>query len=77
MCRSQERKTKGVLSHRELTEKLVDQMLAKKTPRDINNRPIVKILEQVAELAMQNPFPVTLDLWERNQVSGHIAKKWN
>lgn len=71
------RKTKGVLSHRELTEKLVNQMLAKKTPRDINNRPIVKILEQVAELAMQNPFPVTLDLWERNQVSGHIAKKWN
>lgn len=71
------RKTKGVLSHRELTEKLVDQMLTKKTPRDINNRPIVKILEQVAELAMQNPFPVTLDLWERNQVSGHIAKKWN
>lgn len=64
------------LSHKELAEKLVDEMLAKKTPRDIGNRPIVKILEQVAELAMYNPFPTTLDVWERNQVSGHIAKRW-
>lgn len=71
------RKTGRGLSHKELAEKLVDEILAKKTPRDIGNRPIVKILDQIAELAMQNPFPITLDLWERNQVSGHIAKKWN
>ena len=71
------RKASGPLSHRELAEKLVDEMLAKNAPQDIENRPIVKTLEQVAELAMQNPFPVTLDVWERNQVSGHIAKKWN
>jgi len=69
------RKAGRGLSHKELAEKLVDEMLAKKTPRDIGNRPIVKILEQVAELAMYNPFPTTLDVWERNQVSGHIAKR--
>lgn len=71
-----ERKTGGGLSHKELAEKLVDEMLAKKAPRDIDNYPIVKILDQVAELAIHNPFPTTLDLWERNQISGHIAKKW-
>ena len=71
------RKASEPLSHRELAEKLVDEMLAKNASQDIENRPIVKTLEQVAELAMQNPFPVTLDVWERNQVSGHIAKKWN
>ena len=71
-----ERKTGRGLQHKELAEKLVDEMLAKKAPRDIDNRPIVKTLDQVAELAMLNPFPVTLDLWERNQVSGYLAKKW-
>ena len=71
-----ERKTGRGLQHKELAEKLVDEMLAKKTPRDIDNRPIVKTLDEVAELAMLNPFPVTLDLWERNQVSGYLAKKW-
>lgn len=70
------RKTGRSLQHKELAEKLVDEMLAKRTPRDINNRPIVRTLDQVAELAMHNPFPITLDLWERNQASGHIAKKW-
>ena len=71
------RKTGRGLSHKELAEKLVDEMLAKNTRRNIDNRSIVKTLEQVAELAMRNPFPATLDMWKRNQVSGYLAKKWN
>ena len=70
------RKTGRGLSHKELAEKLVDEMLAKRAPRDIDNCPIVKTLDQVAELAMLNPFPVTLALGERNQESGISQRKW-
>ena len=68
-------KTGGDIPKLQLTERLVDRMLVAKPRRRVDSRPIVNILERVINMALQNPFPVTLGVWERNQSSKLLSKK--
>ena len=70
-----ERKTGGGLPKPKLAKQLVNGMLAKESRRKVNNRPIVKILERVIQLAARNPLPTMHDVWERNQFSKYLSKK--
>jgi len=59
----------------ELNEILIKYMLSEQAKRRIGNRPIVKVLERVLRLATRNPFPITREDWEHNQVSKYFGKK--
>lgn len=58
-----------------LADVLVEKMLSAKSRRQIRNRPIVKALHRVAELAIRNPFPTRQEIWEKNQASRILARK--
>lgn len=54
---------------------LAATMLAATSRKAIGNRPIVKALERVVALAVNNPFPVMDHIWRANQASKVLAKK--
>ena len=58
-----------------LSKTLVEAMLSPSSRRKIENRPLVETLERVARLAMQNPLPTMLEVWEKNQASKHLGKR--
>jgi len=58
-----------------LAELLIGLMLSSKSRRKIENRPIVKVLKRVANLAFRNPLPTMHEIWEKNQASKHLGKK--
>jgi hypothetical protein len=58
-----------------LNEILVDDMMSPNSRRKIENRPIIKVLVKVAELASKNPFPTMHEIWEKNQESTYLGKK--
>ena len=58
-----------------LSDVLTDIMLSPGSRRAIGNRPIVRVLQRVVKLAIQNPFPVMQEIWEKNQASKVLAKK--
>ena len=58
-----------------LADELVEKMLSSQSRRQVRDRPIVKVLRRVAELAIRNPFPTRQEIWEKNQASRILAKK--
>ena len=50
-----------------LAERLVEIVVAPETRRRPANRPVVKFLQRVHREALRNPFPLTQDVWRRNQ----------
>jgi len=54
---------------------LVDTMMLPKTRRNIENRPIIRTLNQVERLATRNHLPTTLRTRDANQASGFLARK--
>ena len=68
------RETGRDLSKPELAKQLVDGMLAEGAPRKVEKRPIVNTLQCVIKLANRNPFPISFDIWKRNQASKLLAK---
>ena len=58
-----------------LIEILVRNMMSPNAKRAIENRPIIKILNKVKNLAALNHLPTTHELWEINQASKHLGKK--
>lgn len=58
-----------------LADLLVAQMLSSDSPRRLENRPLVKTLRRVVNLAARNPLPVTESIWKSNQQSRIVAKK--
>ncbi len=58
-----------------LNEILVEHMLSPNSRRKIENRPIIKVLERVAQLAARNPLPTMYKIWEENQASKYLGKK--
>jgi len=57
-----------------LTEELTKLMLSPKSRRRIATRPIVKLLDRIARLALRNPLPHRLETWELNQTSTYLGK---
>lgn len=57
-----------------LGKELVQFMFSTKANRRPENRPIVKFLEKVCNLATTNHQPNRSDLWKYNQLSGHLGK---
>ena len=58
-----------------LIEILVRNMMSPSAKREIENRPIIKTLNKVKNLAARNHLPTTHGLWEINQASKHLGKK--
>ena len=58
-----------------LGDALFNRMQSPASRRAAAGRPIVRVLHQVAELAMKNPFPVMQEIWAKNQASKMLAKK--
>ena len=58
-----------------LSKILVRIMLSPAAKRNVENRPIVKILNRVRRLAVRNPLPSTQWLWEANQSSSFLGKR--
>ena len=70
-----EGKTQYGLEKIKLAKILVRNMLSPSTRRKHENRRIIRILEKVAQLAVQNPFPTMHEIWEINQSSKFLGKK--
>ncbi|RLB20957.1 MAG: hypothetical protein DRG71_08980 [Deltaproteobacteria bacterium] len=68
-------KTHYGLKKIKLSEILVEHMLSPNSRRKIGNRPIIKVLERVAQLAARNPLPTMYKIWEENQGSKYLGKK--
>jgi len=68
-------KTHYGLQKIKLSEILVEHMLSPNSRRKIGNRPIVKVLTRVANLAARNPLPTMYKIWEENQASRYLGKK--
>jgi hypothetical protein len=58
-----------------LAEVLVARMTSSDSQRRLENRPLVKTLRRVVNLAARNPLPVTESIWKTNQESRVVAKK--
>ena len=54
----------------ELAKLLIDTMVSPESRRKIENRPIVKVLEQITRRAVRNPLPVSEEDRAINQRSG-------
>ncbi len=70
------KQTGSGLSKVQLLKVLVDQILAhpkKEFEAGKPKRPLTKLIRQVLELAALNHQPVTSEIWERNQRSGHLG----
>ena len=59
-----------------LSEILVENMMLPNSPRRIEERPIIKILEEVRRLAARNPFPISEEHSEVNQDSELLGEKY-
>ncbi|MCY4641500.1 MAG: hypothetical protein OXC41_02205 [Gammaproteobacteria bacterium] len=70
-----ENKAQYGLQKIKLAEILVRNMLSPSTRRRHENRPIIRVLEKVSKLAVQNPFPTMHETWEINQSSKFLGKK--
>ncbi|HHL39906.1 MAG TPA: hypothetical protein ENJ37_05320 [Deltaproteobacteria bacterium] len=68
-------KTHYGLQKIKLSEFLVEHMMSPSSRRKIENRPIVKVLERVRQLADDNLFPTMHKIWEDNQASNYFGKK--
>lgn len=68
-------KTNYGLQKIKLADLLIESMLSPNSRRKIKNRPIIKVLERVANLASHNPFPTRHETWEKNQASTYFGKK--
>jgi len=68
-------KTNYGLNKIKLNEILVEYMLSPNSRRKIENRPIIKILKRVVNLAVRNPLPTMHKIWEENQASKYFGKK--
>nr|VFK26953.1 MAG: hypothetical protein BECKMB1821G_GA0114241_102426 [Candidatus Kentron sp. MB] len=53
-----------------LNEILIEYILSDSLHRKIEDRPIIQVLRQVADLAGRNPFPTSNESWEFNQSCG-------
>ena len=69
------KKTDYGLQKIKLSEILVKNMMSTSDKCDIENRPIITILNKVEHLASRNPLPVTQELWSVNQESAFFGKK--
>ncbi len=58
-----------------LVDELLDIMLSGRARKAVKNRPIVRVLRKVVELAVRNPFPVMQEIWLKNQASKVLAQK--
>jgi len=58
-----------------LSEVLVDGMLSSQTKRKTANRPIIKTLRRVIDLAKLNRFPTMQETSDLNQASKYLGKK--
>lgn len=56
-----------------LAKELSSYLFSPSSRRKIANRPLVKILERVADLAAMNPFPTMQESWEYNQNSSYLG----
>lgn len=63
------------LNKTRLAEVLVENMLSKAARKKPKNRPIIQTLERVTKMAMRNPLPTMLEVWETNQQSRYLGKK--
>lgn len=68
-------KTGRKLDKVKMSTLLAERMLAPSSRRKINNRPLVKTLERVANLASRNWLPSMQGEWIENQASKHFGKK--
>ncbi|WBF66608.1 hypothetical protein LN040_12830 [Desulfovibrio subterraneus] len=68
-------KTGYGLNKIELSKVLIANMLSNGCRRLPHGRPIIKILNRVCTLAVNNPFPVDEDIREGNQMSKYLAIK--
>ena len=68
-----ERKAKLSLPKLDLTDCLVERMLAEHASGASENRPIVELLLYASELAMKNASPTRQEAWEKNQKSDMLA----
>lgn len=69
-----EQRTGKKLIKPDLSHALVSAMLLP-TRRSVRNRPIIRTLERVAQLAARNPLPTMQELWEKNQGSKYLGKR--
>ncbi|MES9830120.1 MAG: hypothetical protein ABW201_17820 [Candidatus Thiodiazotropha sp.] len=70
-----ENKAQYGLQKIKLSEILIEHMMSPDSRCRIENRPIIKVLERVAQLAARNPLPTTHETWEKNQASKYLGKK--
>lgn len=74
LTRLYRQRTSAGLDKMRLCDDLVDQIFAA-ARRKVENRPIVKLLQRIAGLALRNPPPVTQEIYDANQRSRFLAKK--
>ena len=68
-------KTSYGLNKGRLNEALIEAALSSKTKKNFSDRPIIKTLERVEKLALRNPLPTMLEVWEKNQSSRYLGEK--
>ena len=68
------RKANYELNKIKLAEILVDMIGTSKSVQKIEDRPIIKILNQVENLVVRNPLPIRQEDKETNQISGLFGK---
>ena len=69
------KKTAYDLNKVKLGKILARNMMPPNTKRNIESRPIIKILNRVKSLAARNHLPTTHGLWEINQASKYLGKR--
>jgi hypothetical protein len=70
-------KVRYSLSKPKLFAKLVDFIVAspeKEVDENVQiKRPLVRLVREIIDLAAKNHQPVTMDVWQKNQESGHFG----
>ena len=69
-------RTGSKLDKVQLSEVLTGSVLASAGPETVENRPIVRIVEQAAKLAARNHLPATEEAEYKNQESSYFGDKY-
>nr|VFJ54294.1 MAG: hypothetical protein BECKDK2373B_GA0170837_10463 [Candidatus Kentron sp. DK] len=56
-----------------LNEIMIEHILSGNSHQEIEDRPIIKVLKQIADLAVRNPLPTTNKSWKINQSSEYLG----
>lgn len=68
-------RTGCTLNKPKLSEILAKNMINKDGRVNLSNKPLIKILDRIASLALRNPQPTMQEIWEENQSSSYLGKR--